>query len=166
MLIDGSIGRRFSLPPVAADKGDRVLAFSAADGQLVGQGLVADGGEFVVEAISVSGFNNAPVRLELQKGRLRYALMQEGVPAILAFRGGLLPRRLTLGLRIGNVTAMLPDVAATNGPTRANANDSALCDPETMDVNGDGACDGEDLAILSLYGAGVTRSAPVRRSLP
>lgn len=166
MLIDGTIGSRWSLPPVVAASGDRVLAFSTTDGQLVGQGLVAGDGEFVVEAVQTAALNNTLVRLEMQKGRVRYQLLQDGQQAAFVFRGGILPRRLTLGLRIGAVTALLPDTPATTGPMRASATDVVRCDPATMDVNRDGVCDAADLAILSLYGAGVTRSAPTPAAAP
>jgi hypothetical protein len=166
MLIDGRIGSRWSLPPVTATTGDRVLAFSSADGLLVGQGVVSAEGEFVLEAVQPAAFNNTPVRLELQKGRVRYQLLQAGNAAMLAFRGGLLPRRLTLGVHIGAVTALLPETPAAKGPSRVSANDTSPCDPATMDVNHDGVCDAADLAILALYAAGVTRTAPAPSPLP
>lgn len=166
MLIDGRIGMRLALPPVFATSGDRVLAFAAQDGRLVGQGIVGLDGDFVVEAVQPATFNDTLLRLELQKGRVRYQLLQDGRTASLVFRGGLLPRRLTLGLRIGEVTALLPEAPPAAGPSRASANDVQQCDMATMDVNDDGLCDAADLAILALYGAGVTRSAPAARPLP
>ncbi len=163
MLIDGRIGSRWSLPPVTATTGDRVLAFSSADGLLVGQGVVSAEGEFVLEAVQPAAFNNTAVRLELQKGRVRYQLLQAGSVAMFTFRGGILPQRLTLGLNIGAVTALLPEAPAAKGPGRVSANDASPCDVATMDVNQDGVCDAADLAILARFAAGVTRTAPAPR---
>lgn len=159
MLIDGKIDFRLSLPPVFPHQGDIVVAFSQQDGQLLGQGAVTNGdGHYVVELLLNSSFNQTAVSLEIQKGRTRYRLLDKGRPLEFVFQGGVLPRRLSLNPKIGEVSAILPDIPPLEGATRTSQNPSTTCDLASMDVNQDGLCNDDDLAILGLFGGGVTRT--------
>ena len=138
---------------------DQVLAFSSADGQLVGGGAVSSGGkDYVAILTRTASFNGTPVVLELQQGRSRFQLLQDGVPVWLPFRGRLLPERTMLDLRVGAKTAELSAEQAANPQAqRLSQHPDVPCTPE-LDVNGDGKCDEMDWGIVSLYGGGIIRS--------
>ncbi len=148
-------------PDSAAPGGgdDQVLAFSSVDGQLVGSGPVSSGGGgYAAILMRTASFNGTPVVLELQQGRRRFQLLQNGVPVWLPFRGRLLPERTVLDLRVGTKTAELSAEQAANPQAqRLSQHPDIPCTPE-LDVNGDGKCDEIDWEIVSLYGGGIMRS--------
>jgi len=158
MLLSGPIAPAEGLFGRAPGEQDRVLAFSVADGQLVGAGVLA-GGEYVLVLSRTVSFNGNLVVLELQQGRRRFALLRaDGSPAALRFAGRTLPERITLALRLGPQTAELAEAEAADPQAQRLALRPDLpCSPEA-DVNHDGVCDAADLRILRLYGGGVTRT--------
>jgi hypothetical protein len=138
---------------------DQVLAFSSVDGQLVGGGAVSSSGDgYSAILMRSASFNGTPVVLELQQGRRRFQLLQDGMPVWLPFRGRLLPERTVLDLRVGSKTAELTAAQAANPQAqRLSQHPDVPCTPE-LDVNGDGKCDELDWAIVSLFGGGIIRS--------
>jgi hypothetical protein len=161
MLLEGAIAPAEGLVALAPGKQDRVLAFSVADGQLVGSGPVSDG-HYVLVLSRTASFNGNPVVLELQQGRKRFALLHAegnpGSPALLRFAGRTLPERTLLPLRVGRQTAELTAAQAGDPQAqRLSLRADLPCSAEA-DVNHDGVCDEADLRILRLYGGGVTRT--------
>jgi hypothetical protein len=158
MLLTGSISPADQLFAVSPGGKDRILAFSVADGQLVGAGPVA-AGDYSLAMVRTVSFNGMTVVLELQQGRKRFALLRtDGRPATLPFAGRTLPERTLLPLRVGPQTAELTAAeAAEPQAQRLSLRADLPCSAEA-DVNHDGVCDAEDLRILRLYGGGVTRT--------
>ncbi len=161
MLLEGSITPSEGLLSRAPSEHDQVLAFSVADGQLVGVGPVSDAHYFLVLSRTAS-FNGSPVVLELQQGRKRFALLRADgkpdSPALLRFSGRTLPERTVLPLQVGRQTAELTAAeAADSQAQRLSLRADLPCSAEA-DVNHDGVCDEADLRILRLYGGGVTRT--------
>lgn len=161
MLLEGAIAPAEGFVALAPGKQDRVLAFSVADGQLVGSGPVSDG-HYVLVLSRTASFNGNPVVLELQQGRKRFALLHAegnpGSPALLRFAGRTLPERTLLPLRMGRQTAELTAAQAGDPQAqRLSLRADLPCSAEA-DVNHDGVCDEADLRILRLYGGGVTRT--------
>ena len=161
MLLEGSITLSEGLLSRAPGEHDQVLAFSVADGQLVGVGPVSDAHYFLVLSRTAS-FNGSPVVLELQQGRKRFALLRADgkpdSPALLRFSGRTLPERTVLPLQVGRQTAELTAAeAADSQAQRLSLRADLPCSAEA-DVNHDGVCDEADLRILRLYGGGVTRT--------
>jgi hypothetical protein len=142
----------------ALDAGGRVLAFSVADGQLVGVGTLA-GGDYAIVLSRTASFNGMPVVMELQQGRRRFALLgTNGSPMLLRFAGRTLPERTMLPLRVGQQTAELAEAEAADPQAqRLSLRADLPCSAEA-DVNHDGVCDAADLQILRLYGGGVSRT--------
>ena len=158
MILTGSIAPGAG-PNSAAPAGeDQVLAFSSVDGQLVGSGPVSPGGGYAAILMRTASFNGTLVILELQQGRRRFQLLQDGMPVALKFRGRMLPERTILNLRVGTKTAELSaEQAATPQAQRLSQHPDVPCTPE-LDVNEDGRCDEADWEIVGLYGGGITRS--------
>jgi hypothetical protein len=158
MMLTGTIAPAEGLFGRTTGAQDRVLAFSVADGQLVGAGVVSSGDYALVLNRTVS-FNGMLVVLELQQGRKRFALLRaDGSPAALRFAGRILPERTTLPLRLGQQTAELAEAEAADPKAqRLSLRTDLPCSVEA-DVNHDGVCDAADLRILRLYGGGVTRT--------
>lgn len=158
MILGGRIAPGAGLKTTAPAQGDAVLAFSAVDGQLVGSGPVSAGGEYAAILMRTASFNGTAVALELQQGRKRFQLLDEGGAAWLIFRGKILPERTALALRVGSLTAELSAVQAANPQAqRLSQHPDVPCSAE-LDVNGDGQCDALDWEIAGLYGGGVLRS--------
>ena len=159
MILTGHIVPGADRNSAAPGGEDQVLAFSSVDGQLVGSGPVSSGGEGYAAILThTASFNGTPVVLELQQGRRRFQLLQNGVPVWLPFKGRLLPERTVLDLRVGTKTAELSAEQAANPQAqRLSQHPDIPCTPE-LDVNGDGKCDEMDWEIVSLYGGGIMRS--------
>lgn len=158
MILVGYIAPGGGVNTTAPAQGDAVLAFSTADGQLVGSGPVMAGGEYAAILMRTASFNGTAVALELQQGRKRFQLLNEGGAAWLVFRGRILPERTVLALRIGGMTAELSAAQAANPQAqRLSQHPEVPCSAE-LDVNGDGQCDALDWEIVGLYGGGVMRS--------
>jgi MFS family permease len=158
MLLIGEIAPGEGVATTAVREQDRVLAFSVADGQLVGVGVLS-GPSYAISLIRTASFNGMPVVLELQQGRKRFALLRaDGSPAMLRFAGRTLPERTILPLKVGALTAELAAAEAADPQAqRLSLRADLPCTPEA-DVNHDGVCDAADLRILRLYGGGVTRT--------
>ena len=156
MMLYGGIEPGSGIHTISAATGDQVLAFSAADGMLVGSGPYAGG--FVLMLVRTASFNGTPVVFELMQGLHRYQLLQNGKPAWLRFEGKLLPDRFYFPLQVGAKSAdLLPEDAANPKAQRLSQHPDIPCTP-ALDVNADGRCDEADWGILGLYGGGVTRS--------
>lgn len=159
MILTGRVAPG-AMPDSAAPGGDdQVLAFSSVDGQLVGSGPVSpNGGWYMTVLTRTSSFNGTPVVLELQQGRRRFQLLQNGMPVWLPFKGRLLPERTVLDLRVGVKTSELSAAQAANPQAqRLSQHPDIPCTPE-LDVNEDGKCDEADWDIVGLYGGGILRS--------
>lgn len=162
MLLAGPIEPANTLGSRAPGGQDRVLAFSPADGRLLGAGAVADG-QYVLIVNRTVSFNGMPLVLELQQGRRRFALLhaagaQAGAPAVLRFLGRTLPERTELPLKVGQQTAELSaHEMAEPQAQQLSLRTDLPCTPEA-DVNHDGVCDEADMRILRLYGGGVSRT--------
>lgn len=158
MLLQGELAPGDGLSATTPAAPDRVLAFSVADGQLLGAGGVA-GRSYAISLGRTVSFNGMPVVLEFQQGRKRFALLRpDGSPALLRFAGRTLPERTILHLRIGPQTAELAESEAADPQAqRLSLRADLPCSAEA-DVNRDGVCDAADLRILRLYGGGVTRT--------
>ena len=156
-------GRIAAGPGAAAPRaGDQVLAFNAADGQLIGGGPVSAQGDYLAILTRTASFNGTPLVLELLQGRRRFELLPEGAARGadrgLRFRGRALPERTPLDLRVGAKTAELAGHELDHPQAQRLARRPDLpCTPE-LDADGDGRCDERDWEILRLYGGGVTRS--------
>lgn len=160
MLLVGEIAPGEGLPSIGPRAHDRVLAFSVADGQLVGIGAVSGpDGAYVASLGRTASFNGLPVVLELQQGRRRFALLRrDGSPLSLSFLGRTLPERTQLSLRVGPQTAELAEAEAADPQAQRLSLRADLPCLSEADVNHDGVCDEADLRILRLYGGGVTRT--------
>lgn len=159
MILTGRIAPGTDTDSAPPGGNDQVLAFSSADGQLVGSGPVSSGGEsYTAILLRTASFNGTPVVLELQQGRYRFQLLRHDMPVWLPFSGRLLPERTVLDLRVGTKTAKLSAEQAANPQAqRLSQHPDVPCTPE-LDVNGDGKCDELDWGIVSLYGGGIMRS--------
>jgi hypothetical protein len=157
MLFTGEI--RAGFLGAAPQSGDRVLIFSIADGQFVGDGPVGSLGQFQAVATRSASFSGTLLVLELQQGRKRFALLKsDGTVATAKFAGRLLPERTPMTLNIGRQTAELQaDEAANPQAQRLSRTSNLPCDAQA-DVNEDGRCDDEDWHILRRYAGGVTRT--------
>ena len=158
MFLTGHIAPGAGPDSAAPGNDNQLLAFSSVDGQLIGSGPVSSGGGYAAILMRTASFNGTPVILELQQGRRRFQLLQDGVPVGLKFRGRLLPERTELNLRVGVKTAELSAEQAMNPQAqRLSQHPDVPCTPE-LDVNEDGKCDEADWEIVSLYGGGILRS--------
>ena len=159
MILTGHIAAGAGPDAAAPGSDDQVLVFSSVDGQLVGSGPVSQNeAHYMAVLMRTSSFNGTPVVLELQQGRRRFQLLQNGVPVWLPFKGRLLPERTVLDLRVGSKTAELsPAQAANPQAQRLSQHPDVPCTSE-VDVNGDGKCDESDWEIVGLYGGGIMRS--------
>jgi hypothetical protein len=161
MVLTGRIVAGAESAAAAPRTGDLVLAFNAADGQLIGSGPVSAQGDYLAVLTRTASFNGAPLVLELMQGRRRYALLPAGAAqgaSNLLFRGRALPERTLLDLRVGAKTAELA-AGETEDPQaqRLGGRPEVPCMKE-LDADGDGRCDQRDWDIMRLYGGGVTRS--------
>lgn len=158
MVLSGSLAGGPDAPGVTPMAGDAILAFSVADGRMVGQG-VAGRGSYQAIVTRTASFNGSLVVFELQQGKRRYALLQpNGAIAAIRFQGKTLPDRTPLDLVLGGKTAELSDDERANpGAQRLSQRTDLPCDA-SADVNGDGVCDEADFRILRLYGGGVSRT--------
>jgi len=158
MILTGSIDAGAGGDSATPARDDQVLVFSSVDGQLLGNGPVSASGGYAAILTRTASFNGTPVVLELQQGRRRFQLLQDGVPVWLKFHGRLLPDRTVLNLRVGVKTAELSAEQAANPQAqRLSQHPDVPCTPE-LDVNADGRCDEADWGIVSLYGGGIMRS--------
>jgi len=161
MLLTGRIAAAAGPGAVAPRPGDQVLAFSAADGQLVGSGPVSTDGDYVAVLTRTASFNGTPLVLELQQGARRFELLRAGAAlgqASLAFRGRTLPERTLLELRVGAQSAELAAHELAQPQAQRLSRRPELACTRELDADGDGRCDERDWEILRLYGGGVSRS--------
>jgi len=158
MILTGRIAPGTPQDSTSPQAEDQVLAFNAVDGQLVGSGPVASGGNYMLLISRTASFNGTPVVLELMQGRHRYELLRDAAPAWLRFQGKVLPERTTLSLVLGKKTAELElEEASMPQAQRLTQRPQLPCDA-AFDTNGDGRCDQQDWDVFKLYRGGVARS--------
>ena len=159
MVLVGEIAPQ-GLLGVRPRAGDTVLGFLATDGQLVGSGQLEASGSYLLVMTRYASFNGMPLVIELQQGRMRYALLRatDSTPAMLRFAGRTLPERTLLNLRIGAKTAELTAAEAASPQAQRLTQRADLPCDTLADVNEDGRCDAADWAILRRYAGGVTRT--------
>lgn len=168
MLITGTVEGKGG---VVATIGDRLLVVNRDHGGLEATGKVLSRqGLFSIQINKTSAFNGTKLTLQFEKDGSRYDLLEGEEPADFAFRGGLIPTRvsatLSVGRRIGDAIGDPGSPTSPNGGSDGSTDDgrdatdngggSNQSDSQggRFDLNNDGAIDQLDIDVVKGVVAG------------
>jgi hypothetical protein len=177
LLISGTVVASGSVSP---SRNNTVIVLRQDTQEVVKSGkLLSDGGLFAITIRKTSAFDGTPVTLQFEKGGRRYQLYETagpsdgGTPADFDYSGGLVPRRVTVTLYVGEPvgTALVDTGGGFDGGGLGSGDGGLVADsggglsgaagasPEpppnsTFDVNDDGIVDQLDVDAVKRVVAG------------